>query len=181
MMKGIAAISGSCFLFTLIGLFFIQREIFLPLSITCGTVFYHFFMRLLVGWTVNGIFRNRMNYTARWFSPLPFERRLYSFLKVKRWKKHLPTYSPETFSIKDRSLEQLAMATCQAETVHEIIILFSFLPLLLAIPFGELPVFFGTSLLGATVDLLFVMIQRCNRPILVRLIERKKNEIEKTA
>ena len=175
-MKGASMVLGVCFLLALTFYLLFPCSILLTLSITLGVAFYHFFMRLLVGSIVDGIFHNRMNYRARWFSSLPFEKKLYSFLKVKKWKKRLPTYAPHAFSMKEHSLEELAMATCQAEVVHEIIILLSFLPIVLAIPFGTFPVFFGTSVCSALIDTLFVMIQRTNRPVLVYLIDKKKKD-----
>ena len=173
-MKGCALVFTALFV-----LFLACRVIFgggmlLTLTITFGVFAYHFGMRLLVGYTVNALFHNRMDYNARCFAPLPFEKKLYAFLRVKKWKKKIPTYDPDTFSIKDKSLEQLAMATCQAETVHLIIVFLSFLPLLLAIFFGDLPVFLLTSLFAAGVDTVFIILQRYNRPTLLRLIDRQK-------
>ena len=63
---------------------------------------------------------------------------------------------------------------CGAELVHEVIILFSFLPLLFTIPFGAFPVFLITSLLAAMYDSIFVVAQRSNRPRLVRILQKKE-------
>ena len=48
-------------------------------------------------------------------------------MKVKSWKDRMPTYEAETFSFELHSMEEIAMAMCQSEVVHEIIILFSFI------------------------------------------------------
>ncbi len=53
------------------------------LAITFGTTFYHFAMRLCVGYGIHARFHNRMDYTRAWFQPRPFERRLYRLLRVK--------------------------------------------------------------------------------------------------
>lgn len=174
-MKGFALVFSALFILSLACRLLLGGGVLLTLTITLGVFAYHFVMRLLVGWTVNALFHNRMNYRAKRFAPLPFEQSLYALLRVKKWKRHIPTYDPDTFSIKDKSLEQLAMATCQAETVHLIIVFLSFLPLLLAIPFGDLPVFLLTSLLAAGVDTVFILLQRFNRPTLLRLIDRQKS------
>ena len=53
-----------------------------------------------------------------------------------------------------------------------LIIVFSFLPVFAAIPFGSLPVFVITSVLAACYDAIFVVMQRYNRPRIMRLIEK---------
>ena len=63
---------------------------------------------------------------------------------------------------------------CQAEIVHEVIIIFSFLPVLASYWFGSFAVFMITSIGAAAFDLMFVMIQRYNRPRIVKLAEREK-------
>lgn len=176
-MKGCALVFSILFILSLACRLILGGGVLLTLTVTLGVFAYHFGMRLLVGWTVNALFHNQMNYRAKRFAPLPFEKRLYALLRVKKWKKHIPTYDPDTFSIKDKSLEQLAMATCQAETVHLIIVFLSFLPLLLAIPFGDLPVFLLTSLFAAGVDTVFILLQRFNRPTLLRLIDRQNGRV----
>ena len=54
------------------------------------------------------------------------------------------------------------------------IVILSFLPLFAAIPFGAFPVFLLTSLLSAMYDLSFVIMQRFNRPRIIRLIEKER-------
>lgn len=142
------------------------------LAISFGTTAYHFVMRLIVGQTVNLLFHNHMNYQARWFQVSKAEQKLYKKLKVKRWKNHMPTYNPQCFDSTIHSWEEIAQAMCQAEVVHEIIAVLSFLPILAAIPFGTLPVFVITSVLAACVDTTFVMMQRYNRPRIVKLIKK---------
>lgn len=144
----------------------------LPLLITFATTFYHFAMRLLVGYTVNAICHNRIDCTRPWFRPRAFEGRLYALLRVRHWKRKMPTYAPDTFSKAIHGWEEIAGASCQAEVVHELIVILSFLPLA-AIPFLGAPwVFVITSVLSAAFDLLFVCIQRYNRPMLLRQIAK---------
>ena len=64
---------------------------------------------------------------------------------------------------------------CGAEVVHEIIMVLSFIPLLFAIPFGVFPVFFITSVIASLVDFVFVIVQRYNRPRIIKLIRHKNN------
>lgn len=144
----------------------------LSIAISLGTAAYHFIMRLLVGWSVNAVMHNRADCNARWFRPLGFEAGLYRRLRVAAWKKYLPSYQPELFSMKEKSLDEIAQAMCQAELVHEIIILLSFIPLFMIPHFGSAAVFIITSLLAACIDLLFVILQRFNRPRILRISRR---------
>ena len=63
---------------------------------------------------------------------------------------------------------------CGAEVVHEVILVLSFLPLLAAFPFGSFGVFLITSLLAALYDLSFVIMQRFNRPRILRFIDKER-------
>ena len=145
----------------------------LALAITFGTITYHFGMRLLVGTIIDKWLNNKVDYNRKWFQPRSFEEKLYQRLRVKKWKDRMPTYVPGTFSTKEHTMEDIAQAMCQAEIVHEVIIVLSFVPLVLVPIFGEFWVFFITSLLSAAFDLMFVMMQRYNRPRIVKIIKRK--------
>lgn len=149
-----------------------ENQIFLPLAITFGTTAYHFLMRLFIGLALQRLLNNHVNYNAKWFRVSPAEQALYKKLKVKKWKGKLPTYAPATFDPRLHTWDEIAQATCQAELVHELIIPFSFLPIFAAIPFGALPVFLITSLLAACVDAAFVIIQRHNRPRILKFLNR---------
>ena len=142
------------------------------IAITAGTVFFHLAMRLIVGALVEALCRNRRLGNGKWFCVSEKESRFYRRIKVRKWKKHIPTYNPDTFSIEKHSLEEILQATCISEIVHEINIVLSFLPLIAAIPFGAFPVFLLTSLLAAGFDSLFVILQRYNRPRLLKAIKK---------
>lgn len=177
-MKILAVITGVCALCFLLLLNFTEIALFLPLAITFCVTAYHFSMRLLVGAVVNAKYKNKMNYERAWFRERRGERKFYRAIRVHKWKKFLPTYSPETFSMENKSVEEVLMATCQAEVVHEIIIILSFVPII-CIPFlGDPVVFILTSVLSALFDLIFVFIQRFNRPRLRTLLslQQKKEQ-----
>ena len=148
--------------------------ILLTLAITAGTIAYHFVMRLVVGGVVNRIMGNHADYRKQWYQMRPFEKKLYEKIGVKKWKGKMPTYDPSLFSVKEKSFEEIVQATCQAEIVHEIIVVFSFLPLVAVIWFGSFMVFLLTSIGAACMDLTFVIMQRYNRPRLVKMAERMK-------
>ncbi len=153
---------------------FFRASAYLSLAITFGTFCYHLLMRILVGAAVCCAMRGHTSCHKKWYRPRPFEKKLYARLEVKKWKAYLPTYQPESFSLQRHSPAEIAQATCQAEVTHEIIVALSFLPLLMAVPFGDFWVFFLTSLASAGFDLLFVIIQRYNRPRILALIERQE-------
>lgn len=79
----------------------------------------------------------------------------------KKWKGKIPTYNEDLFSIEKR-------------TFHEINAVLSFLPLLTTGVFGSFMVFLITSVLAACFDLMFVIVQRYNRPLLVKLAKRRE-------
>lgn len=137
-------------------------------SITFGVAAYHFVMRLGVGYLIDRCLNNQVDYTKKWFQVCSFETHVYNLLKVKKWKQYLPTLQNDCFDIRLHSLEEIASATCQAEIVHEIIVVFSFVPIVLSKWFGSCEVFVVTSFLAALIDIAFVMIQRFNRPRLLR-------------
>ena len=141
------------------------------LAITAGTFFYHFGMRMLVGaaWSP---YQKHDPYD-RWFAEKPFEKKLYKVLNVRQWKDRMPTYDQTAFDTEHHTLDEIAVAMCHSELVHETIAVLSFLPLLAAIPFGAFAVFLVTSLLSAAFDLSFVAIQRYNRPRVLRVMKRK--------
>ena len=100
--------------------------------------------------------------------------KIYNKLKVKKWKGKIPTYNEDLFSIEKRTFHEIAQATCQSEIVHEINAVLSFLPLFSTSLFGSFMVFLITSVLAACFDLMFVIVQRYNRPLLVKLASRRE-------
>lgn len=148
-----------------------ESDMLLTLAITFGTTFYHFAMRLLTGSVMNLLLKNRVDYRRSWFRVGAAEQKLYKTLRVKKWKGKMPSYDPSCFDPKLHSWDEIAQTMCQAELVHEVIMVFSFLPVFAAIPFGALPVFVITSLLAACIDAMFVIMQRYNRPRILKLME----------
>lgn len=146
----------------------------LSLAITFGTIGYHFVMRLLVGLAYNSFMKNHADYHSFWFRQKRFEPKLYELLRVKSWKGKMPTYESAVFDPRRHSWNEIAQAMCQAELVHETIAVLSFLPLFAVRWFGSFWVFLITSVLSALFDLTFVIMQRYNRPRVVRMAEKQK-------
>lgn len=151
-----------------------KNSMLYSLTITFGTTFYHFAMRLAVGCGINAKFHHRMDYTKVWFREKGFESKLYQYIMVKKWKKWFPSFNPQDFMLKKSSVTDIIQVTCQAEIVHEIIMVLSFVPVLFSIWFGAAEVFFITSCIACLFDGIFVVLQRYNRPRLMRLAERQQ-------
>lgn len=150
---------------------FYESTVFLWVGIVSFTVMYHLWMRIIMG-NVSKLFR--VSYKHWWFRERTFERRLYNFLRVKKWKGKALTYNPELYSVKDRSLEEIADTTAKSELDHWINILIAFSTVLFGFIWGETWIFSVTAFLAAVFDSQFIIIQRYNRPRLVRLIKREK-------
>lgn len=144
-----------------------EIRILISVGITAMTVCYHFTIRLVIGNIVDAIMRNEADWRKPWFRERKFEKKLYKKLKVKQWKDRMPTIDENAFNLRKQPIERVIGATCQAEIVHELDVIASLAAILFAIPFGDLWVFLITSILGAALDMLFVIMQRYNRSRLV--------------
>lgn len=174
--KGIAAFSLAATVILAISYKVTSSGILLPLAITSGTIAYHFVMRLMVGLAFHATMRNKADYRKRWYQVSKREMAVYEKLKVKQWKRRMPTYDPALFDPRLHTWEEIVQAMCQAELVHETIAVLSFLPIAAGVRFGAYPVFIITSVLAAACDMAFVIMQRYNRPRLIKLMELQKRK-----
>ena len=92
---------------------------------------------------------------------------------VKKWKGKALTYNPEAFSLKAHTLEEIADTTAKSEADHWINEIISLTTLLFAIPWGMLWLFALTAFLAMVFDAQFILIQRYNRPRIVKLMKRE--------
>lgn len=172
-MKGISVIALLLTIFVYVLYRITDYRILFPFIITFGTITYHFVIRLMVGVVVDLIMHNKADYKKEWYQVSDFEMKLYKKLKVKKWKNKMPTFNADTFDISKHSWEEIIQATCQSELVHEIDVIFSFLPVVASIWFDSFWVFLITSTLGAVFDLMFVFMQRFNRTRILKM-KRKR-------
>lgn len=149
-----------------------QHGWLLSCAITCGMFAYHIAIRFLAPVVLDILFHRRYDYRAAWFQPRRWEASFYEFLRLKAWKAQVMTYDPREFSLKLHTPEEVVRNMCHAEAVHELIMVLSFTSLLFAIPFGTFGVFLITALAAALLDGVFVMLQRYNRPRMIRLMEK---------
>lgn len=175
-LKASTVLSGGLALLTILLFFLYPTDILESLAITFGTVFYHFAMRLVVGAIVPNLV-HKGSEKDFWFRPKGFEQPLFRALRMKQWKKYLPTYAPESFDLNKHSIEEVIHTCCCSEAVHEWIMLLSFLPVLTIPVFGAPWVFWITSGLAALFDGCFVILQRYNRPRLIRILDKERKRL----
>lgn len=173
MMKRIALVSFLSMLVFIVLYKLTASDMVLTFAITFGTIAYHFIMRVIVGGLFQLVMRNKTDYTKKWFQVSKSEMKLYQKLKVKKWKNKMPTYDADVFDVKKHSWEEIIQAMCQAELVHEVIVIWSFLPIVASVWFGALGVFVITSILSAFFDLMFVCMQRFNRSRIMKIVEKQ--------
>lgn len=153
-----------------------SANLVLIFAITFGTTAYHFGVRLFIGTLFNCIMKNKADYTKRWYQVNSLEMKIYKKLNVKKWKNKMPTYDKDTFDISKHSWDEIIQATCQSELVHETNVVFSFLPLVASVWFGEFYVFLITSIVSASFDLMFVFMQRFNRARILKIYKPMRHE-----
>ena len=146
-------------------------------GITAFTIMYHFWVRIIMG-NVSKLFKKYINYKQWWFKEKKFEKKFYKVLRVKEWKGKALTYNPESFSLKEHSLEEIANTMSKSELDHWINEIISLSTILFAIPWGEFWIFFVTAIAAMIFDSQFIIIQRYNRPRIVRILAKEKLNIE---
>ena len=149
-----------------------RAPIILWTGITAFTIMYHFWVRIIMG-NVSKIFKNHINYKQSWFKQRKFENGLYKVLRVKEWKGKALTYNPESFSLKKHSLEEIANTMCKSEVDHWINEIISISTLLFAIPWGAFWIFAITAVAAMIFDSQFIIIQRYNRPRVVKILKKE--------
>ena len=158
-----------------------ENAIVLWIGVTAFTIMYHFWGRIIMG-NVTKLFK--IDYNHWWFKERGFEKGLYKLLKVKNWKGKVLTYNPELFSLKDYSMEDIARTMTKAETDHWINELISLSTLVFGLIWGEMWIFALTAVLAMLFDGQFIVIQRFNRPRVLKVIEiqnKKEERKNKTA
>lgn len=146
----------------------------------CGIVsfmiLYHFGLRILFG-----EFTKKLNidYKHPFFSKKSFENKIFEILKVRKWKDKVLTFDPASYDFKNRTPKQLATTMCKSEIDHWINEAISVFSILFALLWGQLWIFLLTALLAMAFDAQFIIVQRYNRPHVIKLIELKENKTKK--
>ena len=155
-----------------------KTEMILWIGIIAFTIMYHFWVRIIMG-NVSKLFKKHINYKQWWFKEKGFEKGLYKMLRVKEWKGKALTYNPESFSLKEHSLEEIANTMVKSEIDHWINEAISLSTLLFIIPWGRAWAFVISAIAAMIFDSQFIIIQRYNRPRIAKLLEKTSKIIDK--
>lgn len=147
-------------------------------GITAFTITYHFWVRIILG-NVSKLFRKHINYKQWWFKERKFEKKLYKILRVKEWKGKALTYNPEQFDLKENSLEKIANTMAKSEVDHWINEAISVSTMFFSLIWGKAWIFIITAIAAMIFDSQFIIIQRYNRPRIVKILEREKRNAGK--
>ena len=150
-----------------------KTEKILWIGIIAFTIMYHFWVRIIMG-NVSKLFKKYINYKQWWFKEKSFEKKLYKSLRVKKWKDRALTYNPESFSLKQHTLEEIANTMVKSEIDHWINEIISLSTLLFIIPWGRAAAFIISAIASMIFDSQFIIIQRYNRPRILKILEREE-------
>jgi len=153
-----------------------QSSMILWVGIVSFMIMYHLWMRIIMG-NVTKLFK--IHHSQRWFKERAFEKSLYSFLCVKKWKDRALTYNPELFSLKSYSLEDVANTMAKAEADHWVNEIISLSAILFSLIWGKVWIFALTSFAAMIFDAQFIVIQRYNRPRILKILNMQKIRKEK--
>ena len=152
-----------------------NNKIILWIGIVAFTIMYHFWIRIIMG-NVSKLFKNHIHYQQWWFKERKFEKKFYELLRVKEWKGKALTYNPEQFSVKENSLETIVNTMTKSELDHWINELISISTIFFSILWGGFWAFFITALVAMIFDSQFIIIQRYNRPRVIKILEKGKKQ-----
>lgn len=152
-----------------------ESPIILWTGITTFTIMYHFWVRIIMG-NVSKLFKKHINYKHWWFKEKKFEKKLYKILKVKEWKGKALTYNPEQFSLKENSLETIANTMAKSEVDHWINELISVSTMFFSLIWGSFLPFFISAIVAMIFDSQFIIIQRYNRPRIIKILEMEEKK-----
>ena len=149
-----------------------QNSSVLWAGIVSFMIMYHLWVRIIMG-NVSKLFK--INQNSWWFREKTFEKRLYKLLCVKKWKGKALTYNPESFSLKKHTLHEIATVMTKSELDHWINEIISLTSILFSILWGQFWIFAVTAFLAMIFDAQFIVIQRFNRPRILRILEKQSS------
>lgn len=162
-------IAAICFLLNYLDIY--ENTAVLWTGIVSFMILYHFGLRILMG-NITKLFK--VNYHHSWYRQRSFEKKLYKILRVRKWKDKVLTFDPESFNFQNRTLEQLATTMAKSELDHWINEIISAISIFFTFFWGCFPAFFISAIVAMIFDVQFIIVQRYNRPIVLRLMERWK-------
>lgn len=151
-----------------------MRGVCLMSAVIMLDIAFHFIIRLVIVNFCEYSIKNS-NPDEKRFMQKSFEEKLYKALKVRRWKNRWDVFEESAYRLKYNSVDELIDLGCRSEITHILCALAGFVSILFAIPFGYAWIYMISSILGAVYDLLFVAVQRYNRPRLKDAAEKGVN------
>ncbi len=147
-----------------------EHQAVLWTGIVSFMIVYHFWGRIIMG-NVSKLLK--FNHNHWWFQEKRFEKALYKFLRVKNWKGKALTYNPEAFSLEAHSLDEIAKVMTKSEADHWINEGISLFSVFFSLLWGEFWIFAITAVFAMLFDAQFIVIQRYNRPRILRILEKQ--------
>ena len=136
------------------------------------TIMYHFWVRIIMG-NVLKLFKKHITYKQYFFREKKFEKKFYDFIKVKSWKDKVLTYAPQEFDLKANSLETVANNMAKAELDHWINSLISISTIFFGYISNVFWPFIVSAIFAMAFETQFIVLQRYNRPRVVKIIEKE--------
>lgn len=155
-----------------------NSDLVLWVGIVSFMILYHFGLRIFMGEVTK---RLKINYMHPWFKRRSFEKKLYRLLRVRSWKDRVLTFEPENYDFEKRTLDELATTMAKSELDHWINEVISLTSILFLFLWGCPSAFIITAALAMLFDGQFIIVQRYNRPIVLRLKEARMRTASRTA
>lgn len=162
-------IAAVCFLLHYSGIF--KNGIILWTGIVSFMILYHFGLRIYMGTVTK---KWNITYNHPWFKQRSFEKKLYKLLRVRKWKDKVLTFEPEMYNFQSRTLSQLATTMAKSETDHWINEIISVISTFFLFIWGCPAAFIISAVAAMIFDAQFIIVQRYNRPIVLRLSKRQQ-------
>ncbi len=169
-----AVLTALCFALYYGGFF--DSKAILWCGVVSFTILYQLSARLLFG-KLNCHFR--INYRQLWFREMAFERRFYELLGVRSWRGKVLTYNPELFTVENHTMEEIANTMAKVEVDHWANVIISLSTLIFGLVWGAFPIFLAVAILAILFDGQFIVVQRYNRPGVVRVIQLQNKKRQK--
>ena len=150
-----------------------KNSVVLWSGIVSFMILYHFGLRIYFGKLTNKL---KINYNHPWYKTRKFEEPLYKLLHVRKWKEKVLTFEPDKYDFENVTLEQLATTMSKSELDHWINELISILSMFFAFIWGCAPAFVISAVAAMLFDAQFIVVQRFNRPIVIRLINKRAHK-----
>ena len=156
-----------------------ESKVILWIGIVTFTIMYHFWVRIIMG-NVLKLFKKNITYKQSFFKEKNFEKKIYNAIHVKDWKDKVLTYAPVEFDLKENSLETVANNMAKAELDHWINSLISISTIFFGLIWEAYLPFIISAICAMIFETQFIILQRYNRPRVVKLLERetRKSKIQ---